>query len=313
MRVLIQLPEGLKDKALQFANEWESKGYEVVISSSPSYGACDIPLEECKIVNCDKIVHYGHTQFVSGLSSVKLNFPDGEKTVDIEYIPLFVNIDNLDSLLGEFHKILAGRFKRLGIVTNISHVKDLPKIKEILSSFGYEVYSAPGSARCPYEGQILGCDTSALDKIRDSIDVVVYFGGGRFHALAPGAVDDITKPYYWIDPFSRNISEITEDLRHFQRKRRVAFAKLWEGSVYGILVSTKIGQYNKPLLDAVEKVLNSHGKKYSVITGDTFDFTTLNNFRELDGFINTACPRLVDDQNKLDKPIVNGMDLLQML
>ncbi len=299
MRVLIQLPEGLKSRALEFAREWESKGYEVVISSSPSYGACDIPFEECKLVNCDKIIHYGHTQFVSGLSNV-------------EYHPLFITIEDLKPLLEKLTPLIP-KGSKIGLVTNVSHVKQLPEIKETLNALGYEVLTSPGSARCPYEGQILGCDTTALEGVKSSVDVVVYFGGGRFHALAPGAVDSINLPYYWVDPFSREVKDITADLKHFQRKRLTAFAKLWEGNTYGILVSTKIGQYNKPLINAVVELLRKHNKKYYLITGDTFDFTTLNNFLELDGFINTACPRIVDDQNKLSKPIVNAGDLLKLV
>ncbi|MBI4399825.1 diphthamide synthesis protein, partial [Candidatus Micrarchaeota archaeon] len=69
MRVLLQFPEGLKSKALKIAKKYEKKGYEVFISSSPCYGACDIAIEEAKACKADKILHFGHAEFT------KIDYP----------------------------------------------------------------------------------------------------------------------------------------------------------------------------------------------------------------------------------------------
>ena len=46
MRILLQFPEGLKQEALSHAKKLEKEGNEVFISASPTFGACDLALDE---------------------------------------------------------------------------------------------------------------------------------------------------------------------------------------------------------------------------------------------------------------------------
>ncbi|MFH0829838.1 MAG: diphthamide synthesis protein, partial [Candidatus Aenigmatarchaeota archaeon] len=68
-RILLQVPEGLKNKATEIAARLEKAGNEVIISAEPCYGACDIKTDEARKLGCQKIVHYGHTRFCDS------NFP----------------------------------------------------------------------------------------------------------------------------------------------------------------------------------------------------------------------------------------------
>lgn len=62
-KVLIQLPDGLKPRAKEIANEIESKCDAIVlIWFSSCYGACDIPADVDKL--CDLFVQWGHNEFV---------------------------------------------------------------------------------------------------------------------------------------------------------------------------------------------------------------------------------------------------------
>ena len=63
MRILIQFPEGLKQKALEYAQSLEKEGNEVFISASPNFGACDLALDEARNLKADKLIHYGHAEF----------------------------------------------------------------------------------------------------------------------------------------------------------------------------------------------------------------------------------------------------------
>ena len=61
-RVLIQLPDGLKPKFMDFCEEYRKKGYEVLLWAGSNFGSCDIPnlpeeLEDILIVNI------GHNEF----------------------------------------------------------------------------------------------------------------------------------------------------------------------------------------------------------------------------------------------------------
>ncbi|MCL4403204.1 diphthamide synthesis protein, partial [Candidatus Marsarchaeota archaeon] len=78
MRILLQFPEGLKQEALRHAKELESEGNEVFISASPTYGACDLAIDEAKNICADKIIHFGHAEF----NKVEFNVEYVEYSID---------------------------------------------------------------------------------------------------------------------------------------------------------------------------------------------------------------------------------------
>ena len=62
-KVCIQLPEGLKNKALEISKKIEEEtGCTVIIWGGTNYGGCDIPTHlEC--MGIDMIIHFGHSEF----------------------------------------------------------------------------------------------------------------------------------------------------------------------------------------------------------------------------------------------------------
>lgn len=297
-RILLQFPEGLKKDALKESEKYSNK-YEVIVSSEPSYGACDIPVREAKELDCIKIVHYGHSEFVK---------VDG---IEVEYVPHEIKFDDLDKLFELVFEEIKG-YEKVGVVTNLTHINQMDEIKSILEKKNKKVIISKGSGRCKNPGQILGCDVTSLNKtIEQGVDCVIYFGAGRFHAFAPGAMENkMEVPFFWVNPFSNEIKKVNEEIDRIQKQRRISIMKASEAKVYGVLVSSKIGQHNlKRALEIKEKV-EKKGKKAIIIYGNTFDFVSLNNFvPPIECFINTACPRIVDDQNKFNVPIINYKEL----
>ncbi len=55
MKVLIQLPAGLRGHALEVAAAVKQAGAEPIIWAGSCYGACDLPEFEC-----DLLIHFGH-------------------------------------------------------------------------------------------------------------------------------------------------------------------------------------------------------------------------------------------------------------
>ncbi|MGC8647579.1 MAG: diphthamide synthesis protein, partial [Candidatus Micrarchaeia archaeon] len=200
MRILLQFPEGLKQKALEYAKKYEQEGNEVFISASPSFGACDIAIDEAKAIGAEKIVHFGHTEF---------------KHIDfnVEYVPYYIDAP-LD-ILKESLELLKP-FARIGIVTTIQHVHQLDKIKEFYEQNGKIVLIGKpyGFAKAP--GQILGCDVGSAATIDKLVDAFVYFGGGMFHPL--GALLATTKPFLVVEPFAGKV-EFIDKYRDVYRKR----------------------------------------------------------------------------------------------
>jgi len=58
-RVLIQLPDGLKQHAAEITDSLKDTGAELFIWTDSNYGACDLPVE-ARNIGVDLILHYGH-------------------------------------------------------------------------------------------------------------------------------------------------------------------------------------------------------------------------------------------------------------
>jgi len=62
--VLLQFPDGLKNKALEIVDELESKtNGEFIIWMESCYGGCDVPVLGKLEKKIDLIVQFGHTEF----------------------------------------------------------------------------------------------------------------------------------------------------------------------------------------------------------------------------------------------------------
>jgi 2-(3-amino-3-carboxypropyl)histidine synthase len=60
----LQLPEGLKDQALELARVIEDNtNAKTIIMADPTYGACDLKKSQAKGLGIDLLVHFGHTRF----------------------------------------------------------------------------------------------------------------------------------------------------------------------------------------------------------------------------------------------------------
>jgi 2-(3-amino-3-carboxypropyl)histidine synthase len=61
--VCIQMPEGLKPKAVDIAKELEEKTEaKILIWADTCYGGCDVPLE-LKFLNIDLLIQFGHNSW----------------------------------------------------------------------------------------------------------------------------------------------------------------------------------------------------------------------------------------------------------
>lgn len=294
MRILLQFPEGLKSSALKEANALEKQGHEVFVSSSSCYGACDLCIEEAKAVKADKIIHYGHCEFVS-----ESPFP-----VEYRHYPLDMNIEETLSPVLEHLKNHAV----IGLVTTIQHVHQLGEMKAFLEKHGKTVKTAKGKlARS--EAQILGCDALAATKVQGDVDAVVFFGGGFFHPLAVRT----EKPFYSVDPFCKRVVLLNDLLRELERKKKAALMAALNSDSFGILVSTKIGQNNFGAAEGVKKQLEALGKTCAILVSNEINFEALRNFNSFDCFLNTACPRVWEDSARAGKPILSLDDAVELI
>ncbi|MDE1797952.1 MAG: diphthamide biosynthesis enzyme Dph2 [Candidatus Micrarchaeota archaeon] len=304
MRLLLQFPEGLKRYATEEAAKYEKEGHEVFISATPCWGACDLALDEAKKIKADKLVHYGHAQYHQ------------VKDFDVEYklFPITVDLSVFDQALP-----LLAPYRRIALVTTVSHIHQLPDMRKILEKVGHEVLTSKGGLAI-LEGQVLGCDSSAADKLSGQADAIVYFGGGEFHPLGIGSFGGGAKsgspaplkPTLAVSPYARSAYWLNPHIEKKRKQERGMLIAASQAQRVGILVSLKSGQYNLRTAEATKKRLESYGRTASILVTGEVDFHAVQDFNAFDAYVTTACPRLVDDAERLGKPVVNVAQLPEL-
>ncbi len=296
MRILLQFPEGLKQEALKHAKKLEAEGHEVIISASPTFGACDLALDEARDLKVDKLVHFGHAEF----HHVDFN---------VEYISYQIDAD-LSMLQKSLDKLSS--FNTIGLVTTIQHIHQLDAVKEFYEKNRKKVVVGRPYGFAKKPGQILGCDIGSAASIDKQVDAIVYFGGGMFHPL--GALLMTTKPFLVVEPFQGSIEFIDQYREIYRKRSNGKILTSVKAKSFGILVTTKNGQHNMAMAKLLKGKIEQQGMSAGILVANTFDFESVSNMREFDAFVNTACPRIaIDDTDRLPKPLLSANELNEVL
>jgi len=294
MRILLQFPEGLKKEAISYSEKYRKEGHEVFLSCAACYGACDLALEEAKNVGAEKIVHFGHAQFV------RIHLP-----IEIEYVEYHIDAD-LEKLKGAIDTFKG--LKTVAFGTTVQHTHQLKEMLEIFKNAGIEARTGKGIVAI-HEGQVLGCDSNGVARYMRDSDATVFVGDGMFHALAISS----EKPVYVIHPKTGEVRQINDEIDKLTKKRRGAVIAASKGGTFGILVSTKIGQCNVMGARRIKEELDKKGKKSEILVANELNADSLENFQSFDAYVNTACPRIMDDNEMFGKPVINPKDLKLLL
>lgn len=319
MRILLQFPEGLKKQALQEASRLEASGNEVFLSAAACYGACDLALEEARAIKAKKLIHFGHAEFMKMSASADNSPSDSRLTkvkvpgLKVEYVPYFAEIDWKAAgrmLEKAFSLLRESGAKKVSLVFPVQHVKNGERAKARLEAAGFSVVVGKGGSHVRFAGQVLGCDGSAavLGKARD-VDAVVYFGGGKFH---PTGIPS-GKPVLACDPHLMDAYWITDEIARQEKRRKGSLLAASQAKTFGILVSTKNGQFNLAGAKLAKKLLEKKGKRAEILVANEFSPIALANFLSFDAYINAACPRISDDYEAYGKPLVNVAGIRRLL
>ncbi len=296
MRILLQFPEGLKQHALEHAKKLEAEDNEVFVSASPSFGACDLAIDEARRIGADKLVHFGHAEFH------RVDF-------NVEYVPyrMDAKLDVLEDSLPELEA-----FRSICLMTTVQHVHQLPDITRFYERNGKGVVLNRPNGFAKQAGQLLGCDSGNVTVLDRHVDAFVYFGGGIFHPI--GALLQTTKPFLVVDPFLNSVRRIDGMREEYRKRSRGRVLASLGAKRFGILVSTKNGQYNMQLAGLLKKRMEATGLSAAILVSNTLDFGSISNMLEFDAFVNTACPRIaIDDTDRLRKPLLSANELMEVL
>lgn len=286
----IQFPEGLKIHATSVAEKIENEtDAMVLISGDPCYGACDVSDTHMEGL-VDLIIHFGH-----------IEFPIDYK-VPVLFIEAYSKIDVMNAVKNSLEGLK--NYYKIGLVTTIQHLNILGDIKEFLIENGKEVLTEKGAGT--REGQVLGCNFSAIKDI--DADVFLYVGSGNFHALGIKLFTE--KPVFIADPYMNEVRTIDEFADRILRIRFAKITKAREAEKFGIIVSSKKGQFRLDLAKNLKALLEKNGKEAFIIMLDNISPDLLLAYMDLDAFVVTACPRVaIDDANMYKKPLLTPKEL----
>lgn len=294
-RVLLQFPEGLKQKASYIVDLIEKNtSAKAFVSSELNWGACDLPVEEARQIQADLIITFGHAPF---------------HAVDIPvlYIEAKYNKD-ITPLLKKAVKILP---KNIGIVASVQHIHQIPAVKSFLESEGKIVTVPKGIARSFHQGQILGCEYTGPRTISEKVDAFLSVSS-KFHAL--GLALSVNKPVLLLNPSTDELKDLSKEASLIRKQRTILINKASNARNFGILVSTKSGQGNILLAQKLKDIIESQEKKAIILVARDITQDAALNFKDLEVFIDTACPRIAtDDVRKFSKPILTFNEALVAL
>jgi len=154
------------------------------------------------------------------------------------------------------------------------------------------------------EGQLLGCSVEDWSGL--GADAFAYIGDGLFHPKALLFKNDI--PVHIYDPISKSARTLTRaDMEAVLKRRKGALATFHSAKNVGVLITTKYGQNR--LEKALELEKKFPDKTFYFLIDDVINFSALEDFPFIEVYINTACPRVMDDAEKIPRPVLNIQDV----
>ncbi|OYT30855.1 hypothetical protein DRJ22_01585 [Candidatus Woesearchaeota archaeon] len=170
--------------------------------------------------------------------------------------------------------------KRFGLVTTIQHLHKLQDVQKQLKD-------------SVLVGQILGCNVLKTEKAK--VDAFLFVGTGEFHPL--NLARHTEKPVWTWNPVSKVLKQISKsETTKFKKKMQGLLNRFLHAETIGVLVSLKPGQFNLRLARDFIK----HSKKNCYLfLCDNVVPAEFENFPFIDFWVNTACPRLIEDSDQM--------------
>ncbi|HEV2520369.1 MAG TPA: diphthamide biosynthesis enzyme Dph2 [Thermoplasmata archaeon] len=296
-KLALQVPAGLVRNANDRARELsEATGLPVSVVVRACFGACDFP-SPSEVAGADALVLLGHSPI--------LNVPRALPTYFVEMRSPSTDVEALAAL------VLDGDLpRRLGLVASVQHLDLVAPLSAALARRGVELRTGTGDRRLSYPAQALGCNYTGAESIRGAVDGYLFLGTGQFHPI--GLALSVEAPVWSLDPMQRRL-EPPIDRAAIVRRRQLTVARAMDARRFGILVSTFAGQHRGAMASALVERARRHGKSAEIHLFDRLDPRDLEG-RDLDAYVNTACPRIaLDDAELYPRPMLTPPEFLMAL
>jgi len=293
--VALNGPDGLLPKVQDLTLKIGKKyGIPAYLLADTTWGTCDLNSNGAKVLNAEILFNIGHTNSMETF----------EKNVIM--IDAFDDI-SFDRVIVKCTELLLG--KTISLITDSQHLNQIESIKNVLEENGVNVKIGKGSGQLN-DGQVFGCEFYPATEMTDDVDANVFLGQSNFHAA--GVALATNKPTYILDPYFNEIREITDFARKLQKKATLEIYKAVDAKTFGVIVGLKEGQISKLTALKFKKELESVGKTVHLIALTDITNERLRNLKDIDAFIQVACPRISTD-NRFDKPVLSTPQAIALM
>lgn len=187
----------------------------------------------------------------------------------------------------------------ISLSATIQYLDLVPIVKKYLESIGKKVITQKGAF---HNCHVIGCNPAAMNVKSDSI---VLLADGKFHAINNAVF--IRKEIYVFN--TKTLEKISQEEINLKLNeigaRRMKFL---HSTKLGIIISTKPGQ-KFAAAKKLKQQLAKKNKQAFIFQTDNINLGELENFPDIELWINTACPGLCFD----DKRIINLRDIQEFL
>ena len=302
--IILEAPDGLRNQLIYLVEKLkkDTNVKEVLISGERCFGPCDLSLEDAIKLKVDAILHVGHTEYPHrNASSIARDY-----NIDIIYIPVYDDILISEKLFNKVKTVISKlNISSIGLLYSIYYQPAFEDLHDRLLKGNFvNVYVGKSEIRNMPDGQILGCEISSAKSIKDKVDAFIVVSSGIFHPL--GVSLWTGKLTILVDPIFNRLINLNYEMK--RRRSLIAYniLRFEEARRIGVLVSSKTLQCNLKIAQDIYRELINHDKLPQLIFVRNINEDILCYFPDIDGFIETACPRIaIDDIENFKKPILN--------
>ena len=135
------------------------------------------------------------------------------------------------------------------------------------------------------------------------VDAFCYLGESEFHAV--GVALATGKPTYLLDPYLEEIRDMKEEAEIRRKRSILAVYKALDARVFGVVTGLKEGQKMLGRTRWISKRLEMNGRKVVQLAMRDITPDRLAPFRDIEAFVQTACPRISIDGFTFDRPVLS--------
>jgi 2-(3-amino-3-carboxypropyl)histidine synthase len=288
-RVLFAAPDGLLSKVFEIASRIEDD-YRVCtfVLADPCYGACDTLSYQVEEMGVDLVFHVGHS------------LPTDRVVDRTVFIEAYDDVKFSEVLVRSLSFL--SNYRKIGLCTFSQHMHEINPAKKFLEDHGMDVSIGLGKG-CLAAGQVLGCEFHTVFNIKDKVDALVVLGQSRFHAV--GVELATGKPTFMLDPYLNEIVPISPLAEERWKKAFLSIFRARDADRFAIILGLKGGQMMVEKAMNLKRRFEECGKYVRTIALHEIVDERLVLLKDIEAYIQTACPRISIDGYVFKKPVLS--------